>query len=414
MLARALKVNLDDHLVFVDPGDVAHDANEKTQHLLGIIQNKPFTDYELRPQWRLWVMPAAETSSTTPTSFYIAFATSHALADGMSSYAFHRTFSGALSSACKPEGDSDPIWIGSPVKDILPPLDRDAKLPISWSFLLRPALAEFLPAFLAKALGVKDRVAEDAWYGSSIRPGRDGSTQLLRTKVHVASVSQATLQRVLDLCRKHHARLTALLNHLTAHALAEALHKRGQSYHTFVAETAVDLRSCIPQAHDEMANYPSAVDSVIKLPSDSASKREFAVQDWNFISQSTKRLRERSDTLVDQPTALLSYLSNFEQWVSKRAAQPAKESFGMSNLGVFAPDATTTNDLDVTQMVFSQSADGTGPPLDVNVASVKDGPLTLTMTWWPGMLGVEDEDAFAGNVLTNIVAQLERIAEERS
>lgn len=43
-------------------------------------------------------------------------------------------------------------------------------------------------------------------------------------------------------------------------------------------------------------------------------------------------------------------------------------------------------------MTFSQSANGVGVPLNINVASVSGGPLDITLTWWPGMLpdGVAD------------------------
>ena len=61
-------------------------------------------------------------------------------------------------------------------------------------------------------------------------------------------------------------------------------------------------------------------------------------------------------------------------------------------------------------MVFSQSADGTGWPFNINFASVKDGPLAVVITWWPGMLGVDNEEAFVGEICHGIELQADALA----
>lgn len=86
----------------------------------------------------------------------------------------------------------------------------------------------------------------------------------------------------------------------------------------------------------------------------------------------------------------------------------------MSNLGLFNATATeNTSDKQrwsVEAVVFSQSADGVGPPLNVNVASAQGGPLALVLTWWAGMLGIEDEEMFVEEVCQHILDQLRMIA----
>jgi len=63
----------------------------------------------------------------------------------------------------------------------------------------------------------------------------------------------------------------------------------------------------------------------------------------------------------------------------------------------------------VTDVVFSQSASALGPPVSVNVASTKQSPLTMTVTWWPGMLGLDDEGSFVDEVCSDVARQLESI-----
>ena len=88
-------------------------------------------------------------------------------------------------------------------------------------------------------------------------------------------------------------------------------------------------------------------------------------------------------------------------------------SFEISNLGVF--DAGQQGDgkgYQIDDMIFSQSANTTGPPFSVNVASAKDGALMISVTWWPGMLGVDDEEIFIGEVCEDVGREMEEIARE--
>lgn len=412
-LASVSLMDLRKHMRFVDNSSPSGaDISNGIQPLLEQVHNEPFTHYEFLPPWRIYVVPLQASSTLSSVRFRIALASSHALADGMSGLAFHSSFLKALNQIENLGFNSDPVWTVPPSRSpILPPLEIAVRLPISWSFLLRPALNEYLPSWITNILGIKDTMAADTWCGAAVRPKRNNSTELLHTGVRTAFVSQKTMRRVLKVCRAHHARLTGLLTQITARALAQGLRPRGQYYNQVVATIAIDLRKCIPEAKNHIANYNSSTNMTLAIPEN--IEQGFTNEEWEAVRHTTNVLADRSSTLADQPVALLKYLSNIRPWVLKQALKPSDVSFGISNLGVVT-GVPTFNTRDgrgwaVEAVAFSQSADGTGQPLNVNVASIEGGPMTLIITWWPGMLGVDDEDAFVEEVVGSIVHQLDSI-----
>lgn len=60
--------------------------------------------------------------------------------------------------------------------------------------------------------------------------------------------------------------------------------------------------------------------------------------------------------------------------------------------------------------LFSQPANVTGTPVSFNVVSKKDGDLVVTLTWQRGVVGVEDEDAWARKVCEHVEEYLAQLA----
>ncbi|KAF2162137.1 hypothetical protein M409DRAFT_27520 [Zasmidium cellare ATCC 36951] len=402
-LVKASKIDLEQHVHFLDQTDI--------QALLEQAHNNPLTEYEARPQWRLYITLTADVSSP---SFHVAFATSHALADGTSGLIFHKTFLAALRNSSQLSFAAGPVFSPTTHRSLPPALEQAGDLSISWSFLAGPLLEEFFPAWLNRLLGFsKDKPGSSKpWCGAATKPSVEA---FVETAVHVTAVSPEILLSALAACRKHNARLTGLLNYLTCRALARNLHVRGREYARFITETALDLRRCLPdEYHESMGNFPSAISETVDIPLSSleAGKHELVSSDWEAVQTTTKLLSEKSSTLADQATGLLKFLSNYREWTIKQATSPMEASFGMSNLGTF--DGSSKDNADssweVTDMVFSQSADATGPPFNLNVASGKHGSLMLVLSWMTGVLGVEDERLFVQDVMQDVVAQLQAVS----
>lgn len=399
-LVRTSRIDLEEHVRFLDQDNV--------QSLLEHAHNDPLTHYETRPQWRLYIT----TADVSSTSFHVAFATSHALADGMSGFIFHKAFLQSLHDSSQLALiNADSVFEPSSEQRALPPALEDAgNLSISWSFLVGPLVDEFCPVWLTRMLGFsKDSAGPSKpWCGAAARPSID---KFVETAVHVTAISPGILRDALAACRKHDARLTGLLNHVVCRALARSLHARGQEYNHFTVETALDLRRCLPAEYQRsMGNFPSAMSETIELPPSALEAgQRLESSDWKAIQDTTRQLSEKSSTLADQAIGLLKFLSNYRQWTIKRATTPAEASFGVSNLGTFdraAGKEDTAASCQVREMVFSQSADGTGPPFNLNVASGKHGSLMLVVTWMTGMLGVEDEKLFVQDTMQDVVGQL--------
>lgn len=341
----------------------------------------------------------------------MAFVCSHNIADGMSGPQLHTSFLHALQTLKDSPYDGSPTW--QPPRDVSlpPPLEQFANLSISWSFLLGPLLNEYLPTAVTSFLGVKATSTTNVWKGASARPHQLPLASLIATRVCKTYLSAEKLKSVLAASKEHNARLTGLLTHLTARSLARSLKSRDQNYTEFIAGITINMRKAMKCGEGQMANYPSSTEAtVIVEPSHlSAQNTSMSAEDWKSVATTTKHLEERSGTLADQPVGLLAYLNDFRGWNVKNAKAPAKISFEVSNVGVLDGGA---GDWNIQDLVFSQSADASGPPMSVNVASTKGGKLNLAFVWGPGALGVDDEVMFMDEVAGDVVLNLNQIASE--
>ncbi|KAK0932827.1 Alcohol acetyltransferase [Friedmanniomyces endolithicus] len=413
---------LHEHVRYLETIDTHEDDAGTVQALLKQVHNEPFAQWHIRPAWRVHILPTTPSGTSQATELNVAFAYSHALADGFSGVLFHQTLLRALNTQNSPPPTNEPgFQVSAEDHHLLPPLEKAATLPISWSFLLRPLFGEFLPTWIVRALGMSSEIPDGVWTGAQKRPPSPTSIQPIRTAVCCRQIPPAHLERALAGCRSHRARLTGLLAVIIARALARALRARGQVRSDFIANLPLDLRRCIPQASHSMANYASGTTETIHILSkqnqDHESPGSLTNEDWATARRLTERLSEASNTLADQPVALLKYLSDFRDWTTRQVAKPADSSFELSNVGSFntstssplQPHGTTERAWSLRDMVFSQSANALGAPFNVNVASTKDGPLAIVLTWWPGMFGVEDEESIMNDVAEGLVEQMARV-----
>ena len=409
-LAHVATISLDNHLFVLAPASPGS-AKIITASLLRQAQNQPQPRHGSHPPWRLYVQEVENNNTASQLSFNAAFASSHALADGASALHFHGSFLRALQTAHGlSAGEERDLQILNP-EPHLPPLDRIAEMPISWSFLLGPLLGEYLPLRLARALGVVTP-GEGVWTGAAVRPARPNPPRLLPTALNLRHVNASTLTNAIKACRSHGARLTGLLVVIIARALRTALQHRSHEYRSFVAETAIDLRRCLPSAKSSMANLASSVTDVVNLP-EGYSTESLSDEEWQSAQQISRHQGQVASRLADQPVALLSYLSSIRKWTAESAAKPASASFSLSNLGAF--DVAQESGIvqarwTIDTMAFCQSAEGTGAPFNLNMVSTIGGMLSLVVSWWPGMLGVADEPEFVEELLSSVEMDLHSAA----
>lgn len=361
------------------------DGLKSIQEFLPAILDAPWS--HAIPAWKITVVPFSRQRC------FVAFSFSHSLGDGMSGIAFHRTLLDALQDhvvekdwSCVP-----------PPRQLDPPFDTSANLPISWSFLLPAALPKRIASVFG--LGASTGLATPGtWTASNLfyDPERH------RTGVEMLSIDAATVEEALKICRSHDGKMTGLLHQLIVNALSESF-AVDDSLDNLVARTAINLRGPVGKSNDEMGNFISGVSQIYTIKKSTGSEMQQQV-DWASVQEVTEKLAAAAKELRDQPVGLLRYLSDVRSWVSSKLGARRACSYEISNLISFRPLGATER-CSVAEMVFCQPADVLGGALTVNVVSVANGPLSLAISWQLGALGLESEDDekdFVGEVCRRI------------
>ncbi|RDW65779.1 uncharacterized protein DSM5745_09518 [Aspergillus mulundensis] len=450
VFVRAPKMDLRRH-VRVDcsimDGGVNLDGKSEVEALRRVLlreHDEGFEGVENVPPWRVVVAPLPvsdidgyqRNDARRKAKAYIIFAYSHSHGDGRSGLVFHRAFLEGLRGAHRVydkgyeyattidhQGSVSEVEYQLP-----PPLEEACALRITWSYLLLTLFGAHLPAFVSRWFGFQTpAVTEGTWTGEVMMH----DSESFRTGAAILIVEERRLDTVLKTCReKGGARFTGLLNQLVVRALSGAL-----SAHTFASEASVnnfigqiviDLRRLVPAYSDDMmVNCVSAASECSpRVPDDQDEDLRNNAAFWDAVRQTTLRLARSSSTLVDQPIGLLRYLDKFRPWFLEKLGKRRDSSYEISNAVVFDPSpghkstSVESNnrkeevkmDWNIERMVMSQPANVTGCPLSFSVVTRKGGDMALTLNWQVGVLGIEDEDGFAEDVLKRIDGLLAGIA----
>ncbi|BFZ53213.1 Alcohol acetyltransferase [Savitreella phatthalungensis] len=374
-------VSEQDHVHWLEPITDTTSFSDAARDTLLHVHAQPFRAYEERPQWELYARAFASTRR-----YIFVFAYSHALLDGRSSVNFHTTFLQALRNPGQQPPDAAQ---GTPLN-----IEKSARLELSLGYLLKTLATEYLPKPLKRACGLAPPSSKVAYYGAPKRPPPPKAYQLVETAVSIALVDSETLSRAVAVCRQHDARLTGLLNHLSARVLAHSLHARGtQNCRAFLLDTAMDMRRAIPGGSGQLANFASTMYETYEIASPPPAPTDTLDEStWSAVRRTTDLLAERSSSTKDQVIGALKYIDNMHTFNRQRSVKPAEESFSVSNLGVFPGLSNQKDTWQVAELVFTQSGDAVGAPIELNFASAAGGSLSITATWVPGMLDVGDYD----------------------
>lgn len=411
---RVPSINLDDHVQIVGKSQASPQRHKNDgDHEMGRIEELlPSLLSETWPSsippWKITVLPLKifDRDNGEKIRCFIALSFSHALGDGMSAYAFHRTFKDGV---CEQSDKEDCSPLVTPVADFPASFDTPKNLPISWGFLLRPLIAVLLPSFLAEFLGLRpntSNVQTGTWIGA--RMFRDPGPH--RTSLRLVKIEAPTVKALLQVARKNGARLTATMNQSIARALSKALPP--SSAINFVSGTAVNMRRAVGKANEEMGFFVNACYQ-------SHDRQDWAEpwmdETWAVARSLTEKLAETAVTLSDQPTGLLRYVPSINKWTLSKIGQERDTSFDVSNLGAFDPGASGASSgskCRITDMIFTHSAGVTSGPLTISAASAKGSSLMIVIAWQPGALGIprELEAAFVDDLSAFVKEDLESLA----
>lgn len=321
------------------------------------------------------------------------------------------------------------------------PADTPANMSISWSYLLGPLLGAYLPSFLARWLGVSDSLSsadEHTWTG--VRMFVDERTEGIcaTTSVEVCSISKATLVGVLSACRRdgRGGKLTGMVCELVAESLGRVLSEYGVRSEgldaerkaeaeaveekkpqarrpNFVAKAPVNMRRALGLGDDVMGNIYSSANvrvgsgtyygddpAQLKTQALSRSSDSDGEDFWARVHAHSLQLAAVAQQLKNQPIALLRYVRDMAAWMRGQLGEPRDASFELSNLGSFdarygevaVRSEEGVEGIAIESMLFSQPAAPLSAPLSVNIVGVREGGLSVCVSWQVGALGLEGKD----------------------
>lgn len=421
VFTRPAKLDLRNHIQIIDPESSAYKSVDDELELFKKVvletHDQPWSDAERIPPWKIVVLPLPDQADSTQKRVYIIYAYSHTHGDAKSALIFHKTFLQGLQTQATDESDQSLIY--APPSSPLPlPLEEACKLKISWSFLLAPVLAQYLPSIVCRLLRIQAAgnqlsIIDQVYTGKITRYDKDN----FRTASQILIVKHDLLAKVLAVCRSQHSKLTGLLNRLIVHALSELL--RPETANEFLGQIVIDLRAHIPADADgmTMGNFVSVAYETSSRLMPNPNSEKYDETFWNAVRETTTRLAAAAGTLDDHPIGLLKYLSNFRSWFLGQLGKKRDSSYEISNIGVFDPTLSNRNDLARTtqswaieKTFFSQPANVLGSPLNFQIVTMKGGDMVITLNWQVGVTGVPDEDGFAKAVLGQINDGLVEIA----
>lgn len=367
------------------------DYDEALMTIVARQHSQLWPDIDQLPPWKIIIIQPVQALDESNPVLDIAFFYHHAIADGMSGLAFHTSFLSALNSVSNGSIRRETSIVTPPATLALaPPVEVQIKFPISYTYILGKLWETFRPAWL-----LPDR-RPAPWTGAAPSSITTESYTML---ARLLTIPGSQVAAILKECRQHNTTLTGLLHGLVLAALAALL----PSPHPITFSTPYSLRPWSKTAASEVTVQVSAVTSryeedllsglrdALQTSSTSVSGGDdLETRIWDIASDvKSKMTAELAAVPQDNIVGALAYVSDLHGMYKGDIARPRQTSIEVSNVGVLKTpaaadgneDSSGTGPWSISRDVFTQCTGITGALLCLNVASVADGPLTISFTW---------------------------------
>ncbi|KAF5025957.1 hypothetical protein F66182_1992 [Fusarium sp. NRRL 66182] len=394
---RVSSIDVEQHMTIVEDPAIEADPLDAIGRLMKQELDRPFVAGV--PPWRIVVLPLS------PSQCHVAFAFSHTIGDGIAGVIFHKTFLAGL----KDHPTATPSSIVIPPSKSLPePFDTPERLSISWSFLLAPFVANYIPYFLVKLFGMRvsaSCVNEGTWTATPMF--FDAETH--HTKLKIRHIPAAQVNKAIQLARTHDARLTGVVHQLIARALSKVI--PDEKVTNFVGQTAINMRRSIGMSSDVATDAASGCYTIHHR---SAATGPLTEKEWAAAREATREFALASAKLDDQPIGLLRYVPSIRKWTLGKMGKNRDSSYECSNVGAFDGNTGARESVEVTKLTFAQPSHVGSCPICFNLSSVKGGDLVYTVTWQPGALGLggDDDDDGEDKIVEEICSSIQQGFEE--
>ena len=349
--------------------------------------------FQQKPLWKLVVLreghDVEETSN--PIKLHLAFVYHHVIGDGLSGTAFHRSLQSTLSEieSSNQELEEAPEMIDTPVLiELSDPIEKLTSLPLSWMFLGKQVLDEYVPQWLTGA-------PLPVWAGL---PTQTLDTCPFRSRNRVVTIQADEVGILLEESRKHGVSLTSLLTASIVSTLANSLpgapNFRGSTTYTLRRVTGTSMDEMVNQSTALMTSYPAEFLNRVRKPSNATARAESL---WVSAAILHRQLQaEIASCPGNNLVGLLPYVIDHVEFYRKKFGKAREVTWELSNLGGFKTDQEAlSKNWRLQSMTFTQGAQPVGPAFCVNCVSVQDGPLTIALTWQESIVDQSTIDALA-------------------
>ncbi|KKK13882.1 hypothetical protein ARAM_004233 [Aspergillus rambellii] len=356
--ARLPEIDLSQQILFQKRSVSPTDIDEPDTELQSLLQEQHAIGFKNPlPYWRLLIL----TDDAKDKPFTAVFVYHHAIGDGGSGKAFHRTFLEALRGAASLKPDEAQQIVASPDTPLLPNLEAAHPLPLSFSYLMKLLFKE-------KIYTKQDRAL---WTAATIRSP-------LTTHLRLIALSAAQTSALLKLCRQNNTTVTCAVQTVIARATFPHL---PEEYARVMCSGAISSRKWLPEVinDDSMGVWVQEFAEIYSRNAVTGGSFPWA-EAKRSRKTITKELRLKGK---NTSVGLLKFVHDFSKYLMEdRLGKPRRASYEVSSLGVVKTE--NPEDASLPQMgrvIFSQSASVTGSAFEVSVITGPDGCLAMGISW---------------------------------
>ena len=383
---RVDSVNLDNHVSFTKL-----ESTRSLDQLLQGFNRLPIDRVDQVPLWRVVVTsepPATATTQATSGNYFISFIFHHAICDGLSGCAFHVDFLEAvndLAANTTSETLSTSALVRVPQNNLVDNVETRLNFSLGLFFTAKAIFNAF----------VFSKHDPKHWSGPGVTQARPPQTRL-----RSFSVPYKTTEKLQQVCRSYDTTITALITVLVARRLATMYPEHSR----FTASIPFSLRRLGGYSPRDMGVFFAAVSPPPMFSSEDVippgyisckSETECPTQDDPKLWDAAQACRKHiiAGALVHNSSlGLLKYAGDLEVYMRGLLAKPREVAFEVTNLGVIdiaLPASEGKASFD--KLICSSSMSSFGPVYCVHLASVKQGDLSLVLSWEDGI--VSDDEA---------------------
>ncbi|KAG5815821.1 hypothetical protein H9Q74_002218 [Fusarium xylarioides] len=324
---------------------------------------------------------------------------SYSLMDGMSGRLFHEKLLAQLNSL--PTNPAAPEVLSFPEPPVLPePQEKVIDYTATLSGRATLLWKRYRPWFLTPG-------TPKIWAGEPVDFDRH------KSRLVTMDIPPAVVLTALKETRAHGTSMTGLL-----HALVLAsLSRRISTAPAFISSTPISMRPYISPNADP-AIKDALFGAVTGMSHEHSSSAVAALQAakgdeindliWSHARRVKDELKKKTSTIpVDDDMLVLATVTDWKALLRKKDGQPRPRSWEVSNVGTLPAAAEEPGKRSIHRMLFTNGVMVASDPMSVSVASVKNGPLTMGITWNDGIV----EDKIIEGLKEDLATYLRRLHE---